>query len=166
MAETMNETQGDVYVRRDVFEARMDRMEMLLEKTVLEIKSYVDKSTGETKAYVEKAIGGLRDEVRSEVGSLRTEMQSEIGGLKKETGGLRAEIAEVKNEVKGLSARVQAVENTLSWWIGLFAILIALLAFATPIADSIKKIFKPSFTLDDIKNIVRAEIASQSGGGE
>ena len=166
MAETMNETQGDVYVRRDVFEARMDRMEMLLEKTVLEIKSYVDKLTGETKAYVEKAIGGLRDEVRSEVGSLRTEMQSEIGGLKKETGGLRAEIAEVKNEVKGLSARVQAVENTLSWWIGLFAILIALLAFATPIADSIKKIFKPSFTLDDIKNIVRAEIASQSGGGE
>ncbi|MBR1437615.1 MAG: hypothetical protein IJ587_03675 [Synergistaceae bacterium] len=48
----MAENQGDIYVRKDVFDARMDRMEMLLEKTTLEIKSYVDKAVGELRAEI------------------------------------------------------------------------------------------------------------------
>ena len=155
----MAETQGDIYVRRDVFEARMDRMEMLLEKTVLEIKSYVDKSTGETRTYVEKATADTRAYVEKTVSEIKAQAEKNGNDIKALT--VRVDALE-----KTLGARISAVESTLSWWIGLFAILIALLAFATPIADSIKKLFKPSFTLDDIKNIVRAEIASQSGGGE
>ena len=52
MAEIAKENQNDVYVRKDVFDARMDRMEMLLEKTTVEIKSYVDKAVGELKAEI------------------------------------------------------------------------------------------------------------------
>ena len=166
----MAESQEDIYVRRDVFEARMDRMEMLLEKTVLEIKSYVDKSTGETKAYVEKATADTRAYVEKATADTRAYVEKTVSEIKaqaeKNGNDIKALTVRVDALEKTLGARISAVESTLSWWIGLFAILIALLAFATPIADSIKKLFKPSFTLDDIKNIVRAEIASQSGGGE
>ena len=132
----MAESQGDVYVRRDVFEARMDRMEMLLEKTVLEIKSYVDKSTGETRIYVEKAIGGLIDEVKSEVGGLRAEMKSEVGGLK-------AEIVEVKNDVKVLTARVDSMRDVLYWGLALFGIILALATILPAILEYRKKLLNP-----------------------
>ncbi|MBR1657824.1 MAG: hypothetical protein IJ697_05085 [Synergistaceae bacterium] len=52
MAEMTAGNQNDIYVRKDVFDARMDRMEMLLEKTTLEIKSYVDKAVGELRAEI------------------------------------------------------------------------------------------------------------------
>ena len=134
----MAETQGDVYVRRDVFEALMDRMEMLLEKTVLEIKSYVDKSTGETRIYVEKAIGGLRDEMKSEI------------------GGLKAEIVEVKNDVKVLTARVDSMENVLYWGLGLFGIILALAALLPSIMEAARRFFKPSHIYEEMERIAES----------
>ena len=130
----MAESQEDIYVRRDVFEARMDRMEMLLEKTVLEIKSYVDKSTGETKVYVEKAVG---------------EMKSEIGGLK-------AEIVEVKNDVKVLTARVDSMENVLYWGLGLFGIILALAALLPSIMEAARRFFKPSHIYEEMERIAES----------
>ena len=153
----MAESQGDVYVRKDVFEARMDRMEMLLEKTVLEIKSYVDKSTGETKVYVEKSLAETKAYVEKSVADTQAYVEKAVGEMK-------ADIADVKNDVKFLTARVDAleqtlgaritaVENTLVWWIGIFAALIGLSAFVTPIASSIKKLFQPPITLEDMEQV-------------
>lgn len=142
----MAESQGDAYIRRDVFEARMDRMEMLLEKTVLEIKSYVDKSTGETRTYVEKSIGGLRDEVKSEIGGLRDEVKSE-------TGSLRAEIVELKNEVKVLTARVDSMENVLYWGLGLFGLILTLAALLPSILEAAKRFFKPAHFKEEMEKI-------------
>ena len=145
----MAENQGDIYVRRDVFEARMDRMEMLLEKTVIEIKAYVDKSTGETKTYVEKAIGGLRDEVKSEIGGLR----AEFGSLRAEFGSLRAEVVEVKNEVKVLTARVDSMENVLYWGLGLFGIILAVATLLPSILESVRRFIKPTHFKEEMEKI-------------
>lgn len=153
----MADTQGDAYVRRDVFEARMDRMEMLLEKTVLEIKSYVDKSTGETKTYVEKTTA----ETKEYVDNALTEIKTEIGGIKND---IRALTTRVDVLEQTLGARMGAVESTLSWWIALFAAIIALTTFLPPVLAFFKNVLKPPFTLEEIRSIVRAEIANQSGG--
>ena len=155
----MAESQGDAYIRRDVFEARMDRMEMLLEKTVLEIKSYVDKSTGETRVYVEKSTADTRAYVEKAL----TEIKAEIAEVKNDVKVLTARVDALEQT---LGARIHAVENTLVWWIALFAAIIALTAFLPPILAFFKNLFKPPFTIEDIRDIVRAEIASQSGGNE
>lgn len=175
----MAESQGDTYIRRDVFEARMDRMEMLLEKTVLEIKSYVDKSTGETRTYVEKAIGGLRDEVKSDIGNLKNEVKSDVANLRDEVksdianfknevksdianfkdevksdiGGLRAEIVELKNDVNVLTARVDSMENVLYWGLGLFGIILALGALLPSIFEATRKFFTPSNLNEEMEKI-------------
>ena len=131
----------DAYIRRDVFEARMDRMEMLLEKTVLEIKSYVDKSTGETRAYVEKSTADTRAYVEKAL----TE--------------IKAEIVEVKNDVRVLTARVDSMENVLYWGLGLFGIILALSTMLPTILEYTRKLFKLTPTLEDMERV--AETVSE-----
>ena len=114
MAETMNETQGDVYVRRDVFEARMDRMEELYSKTTSELR-------------------------------------------------------EVRNELQLVNAKFYSIgmfysAAIMAFWIVL-AVTVSTILLATA-SLALRRIFKPSLTLDNTKNIVRAETASQSGGGK
>ena len=144
----MAESQGDIYVRKDVFDARMDRMEMLLEKTVLEIKAYVDKSISETKSYVEKSV----DEIKAE--------------LRQNGNDIKALTVRVDALEQTLGARISAVENTLYWWIGLFAIFIAITAFFAPILAFFKKMFKPSVTIEDVERIVNTAIATHLSGGK
>ena len=140
----MADSQGDMYVRRDVFEARMDRMEMLLEKTVLEIKSYVDKSTGEIKTYVEKTTADTKTYVDNSL----TEIKSEIGEIKKDVKALTVRVDVLEQT---LGARMGAVENTLTWWIALFAAVIALTTLLPPILVFLREKFHPSVTVEDIK---------------
>ena len=155
----MAESQNDAYVRRDVFEARMDRMEMLLEKTVLEIKSYVDKSTGETRIYVEKAIGGLRDEVKSEISSLRDEVKSEISGL-------RAEVQRNGSDIRVLTARVDSLENVFYWGLSGFGIILASAVILPAIIGFLKKVFQPSVTIEEIQRLIDTAITTRLSGGE
>ncbi len=133
----MAESQGDIYVRKDVFDARMDRLEMLLEKTVLEIKTYVDKSTGETRAYVEKAVGELK-----------------------------AEVIKTGNDVQVLTARVDSMENVLYWGLGLFGIILALAALLPSILEAAKRLFKPSVTIEQVKQLIDTAIANHLSGGK
>lgn len=60
-----------VYVRQDVFNARMDRMEMLLEKTITEIKADNEKSRTELKAEI-KMLDERINSVNARVDSVQT----------------------------------------------------------------------------------------------
>ena len=71
MAEIATENQNDVYVRKDVFDARMDRMEMLLEKTITEIKADNEKSRTELKAEI-KMLDERINSVNARVDSVQT----------------------------------------------------------------------------------------------
>ena len=60
-----------VYVRQDVFNARMDRMEMLLEKTITEIKADNEKSRTELKSEI-KMLDERINSVNARVDSVQT----------------------------------------------------------------------------------------------
>ena len=134
---SMAETQGDIYVRKHVFDARMDRLEMLLEKTTVEIKAYVDKAVGEIKAE-------------------NAQFKSEI----------RAEIGEVRNDIRVLTARVASLENVFYWGLGGFAVILASAVIIPSIVGFLKKIFQPSVTLEDVERIVNTAIANHLSGGK
>ena len=139
------------YVRKEVFDARMDRMEMLLEKTVLEIKSYVEKTTGETKAYVEKTTAETKAYVEQA------------------TGEIKAEIIELRNEIKVLNTRVDSLEYVIGWGIGGFAVILALAAIIPAFVAFIKKLFKPSVTFEDVERMINessARLIAELRGGQ
>ena len=71
---------GAEYVRKDVFDARMDRMEMLMEKTLTEIKADNEK---------------LRSEMNTAISDLRSEMKvldSRIDGLNMRVDALQTTV--------------------------------------------------------------------------
>ena len=144
-------SEANDYVRKEVFDARMDRMEMLLEKTVLEIKSYVEKTTGETKAYVEKTTAETKSYVEQA------------------TGEIKAEIVELRNEIKVLNTRVASLEYVIGWGIGVFAVILALAAIIPAFVAFIKKLFKPSVTFEDVERIINessARLIAELRGGQ
>ena len=144
----MAETQGDIYVRKDVFDARMDRLEMLLEKTTVEIKSYVDNSMAEIKTYVDKSTGETKSYVEKAVGEIK------------------AEVIQNGNDIRVLTARVDSLEHVVYWGIGGFGIILASAVLLPAILGFLKKLFQPSVTLEDVERIVNAAIANHLSGGK
>ena len=131
---------ADEYVKKEVFDARMDRMEALLEKTLIEMKADNEK-------------------LRSEVNTAIVGMRSDNEKLRSE---LKAEILEVKGNINVLSTRMDGMDariGDLQTVVILgFAIIGFVLAFATvapTILESIKKFRKPQFTMEDVENAIK-----------
>ena len=179
MAETTNITPENVYVRQDVFNARMDRLEILIEKNGTELKAYVDNAVNgvkaETTAAINSAVNSLRAETSAAINSLETKtneaingVRAEINGVKADVNGLRAEIRYVGNEVSVLTARINSLENVVYWGLGGFGIILALAAILPTIIEHLRKVFAPSVTLEDVERIVNAAIsrhlANRAGG--
>ncbi|MBR1672202.1 MAG: DUF1640 domain-containing protein [Fretibacterium sp.] len=86
---------ADEYVRKEIFDARMDRMEALLEKTLIEMKSEVNQLRTEM------------NQLRTEMNQLRTEVKADIGQLRAD---VRAEISDIRGDVRALSAHIESLE--------------------------------------------------------
>lgn len=165
MAETTNTNTENVYVRQDVFNARMDRLEILIEKNGTELKAYVDNAVNgvkaETSAAINSAVNSLRAETSAAINSLETKTNEAISGL-------RAEIRYVGNEVSVLAARINSLENVVYWGLGGFGIILALAAILPTIVEHLRKVFAPSVTVEDVERIVNAAIskylANSTGG--
>ena len=179
MPETINISPENVYVRQDVFNARMDRLEILIEKNGTELKAYVDNALNgvkaETNAAINSAVNGLKAETSVAINSLEAKtneaikgVKAEINGVRAEMNGLKAEIRYVGNEMSVLTARVNSLENVVYWGLGGFGIILAVAAILPTIVEHLRKVFAPSVTVEDVERIVNAAISrhfANSAGG-
>ncbi len=157
MPETINISPENVYVRQDVFNARMDRLEILIEKNGTELKAYVDNALNGVKGDMQN----LRTELKGDVQSLRTELNDFRTEMKGDIQNLRA-------EVRVLEGHVDNAINVVYWGIGGFAVILAAAVFLPAIIGFLKKIFVPSVTVEDVERIVNAAISrhfTNSAGG-
>ncbi len=172
MTETTNTNTENVYVRQDVFNARMDRLEILIEKNGTELKAYVDNAINGVKAENSAAINSAVSGLRTEFNAFRKETNEALNSLEAKTNeaisGVRAEIRYVGNEVSVLAARVNSLENVVYWGLGGFGIILALAAILPTIVEHLRKVFAPSVTVEDVERIVNAAIskhlANSTGG--
>ena len=172
MAETTNTNTENVYVRQDVFNARMDRLEILIEKNGTELKAYVDNAINGVKAENSAAINSAVSGLRTEFNAFRKETNEALNSLEAKTNeaisGVRAEIRYVGNEVSVLAARVNSLENVVYWGLGGFGIILALAEILPTIVEHLRKVFAPSVTVEDVERIVNAAIskylANSTGG--
>ena len=118
----------DVYLRRDVFEAKMDAL-------MAEIRLGNEQ---------------LRNELRSEIQSVKTELHSEIQEVKNE---LQTEIQGLSSKIDVLDERTRGTERTVYWGLAFFGIFIVLVSFAPGIAEFIKTLRKPQLTIEDVEKI-------------
>ena len=122
----------NVFIRKDVFDARMDRMEMLLEKNLTEVRAENEK---------------FRSEMRAENEKFRTE--------------IKAEIKDLDGRINSVSRQVDVMQTTISWGFACLTIIIALVTFAPSLLDFRKKLRKPSVSvpLDEVQDMINSAIA-------
>ena len=129
------------YVRKDVFDARMDRMEMLMEKTLMEMKTDNEKLRSEVSAAI--------SEMKADNEKLRSEMNQKFGSL-------QTEIRVFDARMDGLVSRIDGIQTTVYWG---FAIVAIVIAFLPTIQDWRRMFRRPAFTLEDIQQRIDTAIA-------
>ena len=149
----------NIFIRKDVFEARMDRMEMLLEKTLTEMRADNERFRAEIKADNEK----LRTELKTDMNNLRTELKTDISSLSSKTQeeiqGLHTEIRVVDERVNSLTTRVDTLQTTVYWGFALLTLFLGLTTFAPALLEFIKSLRKPSITANEIQTMIDVSIA-------
>ena len=151
MAETASSNMSD-YVRADVFNARMDRLEAIMEKHVLEMRADNERLRSETRADIEK----LRSETKAGIEKLSNETKAGIEDLRSET---MTENTSLNGEIRVISARLDSLETTVYWGFAIIAFILAFSAFVPAITEFFRSLRKPSVTLEDVERIVNAAIS-------
>ena len=139
----------DVYLRRDVFEARMDAFEAKMNAFEIKMNAFVQQIQLENEKF--------RTEIKSEIQGVKSELQSEIKNVKSD---LQSEIQNVKSDLREQIARIdERTGNTLHvvyWILASLAVIIALPSVQKLLIwwyDS-KKRSAQSVTLDDVKKLL------------
>ena len=171
----------NVFIRKDVFDARMDRMEMLLEKNLTEVRAENEKFRSEMRAENEKFRSEMkaenekfRSDMKTENEKFRSEMRAEnekfrseiIGGNEKFHTEIRAEIKVLDERINSVGAKVDSMQTTISWGFAFLTIIIALVTFAPSLLDFRKKLRKPSVasvSIDEIQEMINSSIAKAMG---
>ena len=157
----------DVYLRRDVFEARMDAFEAKMNVFEIKMDAFVQQIQLENEKF--------RTEIKSEIQGVKSELQSEIKNVKSDLQGVKSELqSEIKNVKSDLQSEIQNVKsdlreqiaridertgNTLHvvyWILASLAVIIALPSVQKLLIwwyDS-KKRSAQSVTLDDVKKLL------------
>ncbi|MBQ3627381.1 MAG: hypothetical protein II948_11660 [Synergistaceae bacterium] len=129
---------GSDYVRQDVFDAHMRRiderfnsMEILIDKKLTELRADLD--------------------VRFE------KIESRFAQVESRFAQVESRFAQVNSRFDAVDTRLHNVETNIYWGFGFFALILAFLTFS-PVVKALQNLFKPAVTLEDVERIVQAAI--------
>ncbi len=96
-------------------------------------------------------------------------LEEMIGKTASEVREMRKEIREVRNELQSINAKFNSIgmfysAGLLAFWV-ILAITISTILLAAA-ANTIRKRFQPSITLEDVERIVNTAIANHLSGGK
>ncbi len=136
---------GDIYVRQDVFDAKMEALFSRLERKI------------------DTAISDLRNEMNTAIGDLKNEVNTSIDSIKSEITSLKTENGEIRGEIKALSARIDGLDKRMDSTNTFLYYLLVLLA-ALIILPPVSRWFEAqkeakNFTLDDVRKLIAEEIS-------
>lgn len=135
------------FVRKDIFDARMDRMEALLEKTLFEIKADNEK---------------LRSEVNTAVSQMKADNEKLRSEMRENNLRLEAKIEAQSIRINSLDTRLDTLQTSVYWGFAVLTVAIGCISLLPAIGDFLKNFRKPSVTLDDVKAVVNEALGQNS----
>ena len=90
------------YITVELFNARMERLEAIIERNL---------------AITRADIAEFKSEIKAEISGVRSELKADIANVRSE---LKAEIADVRSEVRIQSTRIDNLVHWNYWFIALF----------------------------------------------
>ncbi|MBQ6972621.1 MAG: hypothetical protein IJP86_09750 [Synergistaceae bacterium] len=175
----------DVYVRKDVFEAYMhrvdDKLDMILglireqreehKAQITELKDEIKGIREENKAQITELkdeIKAIREENKAQITELREELKDEIKGIRdeqtaqrKDINALSNRVSELTGRIEGLDARLGDLRNDIYLGLVILGIIVGL--------PAVQKIFqsiadrKPSLTIEDVRRLIEENNMKLSG---
>lgn len=139
-------TSSDVYLRQDVFEAKMDAF-------MAEIRLMNEQTRTE-----------LRKEIQDTKAELRKEIQDTKAELNEKIQANSTAILQTNARIDVTNARLESLITMVYWGIALLGLLISLVAVVPSIVQSHKS-SKPSFTIEDVERLIDAKIQAKNAQG-
>ncbi|MBQ3763458.1 MAG: hypothetical protein II869_00620 [Synergistaceae bacterium] len=129
-------TSNDVYLRQDVFEAKMDAF-------MAEIRLMNEQT---------------RSELRKEIQDTKTELNEKIQAN-------TTAIQQTNARIDVTNARLESLITMVYWGIALLGILITLAAVAPSIVQVLKGFSKSKITLEDVERLIDAKLQAKNAQG-
>ena len=127
---------NDVYLRQDVFEAKMDAF-------MAEIRLMNEQT---------------RSELRKEIQDTKTELNEKIQAN-------TTAIQQTNARIDVTNARLESLITMVYWGIALLGILITLAAVAPSIVQVLKGFSKSKITLEDVERLIDAKLQAKNAQG-
>ena len=115
----------DIYVRQDVFDAKMEALFNRMDKNLAEFKAIANEIKGDVKA-----------------------LDAKLTSFENNTD---IRFATLENNI---NARLNSVENNVTWWIGGFTLFLTALGIIPLAIKLFEKIRVPSITLEDVMRLI------------
>ena len=122
----------NVYVRQDVFDAKMEAL--------------FERLHGE--------IVGMKSEVKAEIGGIKEEIGEIKGDIKALSERVDGNFAALSGKISGMDYKIDALQTVVYWGLGILSFLVASFVLAPIVGSIVQNLRKPSFTLDDVKRLI------------
>ena len=144
-------TSNDVYLRQDIFEAKMDAF-------MAEIKLMNEQ----TRTELRKEIQDTKSELRKEIQDTKSELNAKIQANATAIQELKADIQATNSRIDVTNTRLDDLYTMVYWGLALMAIIITFAALAPSLLQVVKGLFQPRFTLEDIERIIDAKLSNKT----
>ena len=165
----------DIYVRQDVFDAKMEALfERLhgeivvlserMEKNFVTLSERIDKNFVTLSERIDKNFATLSERIDKNYATLSERIDGNYVALSERMDG---NYASLSRRIDGLEKRVEDTNTFLYYLLVLFGAML-ILPFVSKWLDSKKEVLKkePSFTLDDVKQLIANAIAEAQLSGK
>ncbi|MBR1437773.1 MAG: hypothetical protein IJ587_04475 [Synergistaceae bacterium] len=144
-------TSNDVYLRQDIFEAKMDAF-------IAEIKLMNEQ----TRTELRKEIQDTKSELKKEIQDTKSELNAKIQANATAIQELKADIQATNSRIDVTNTRLDDLYTMVYWGLALMAIIITFAALAPSLLQVVKGLFQPRFTLEDIERIIDAKLSNKT----
>ncbi len=154
---TSSDIHEGVYLRQDVFEAKMDAFMAEIRLMNQQLKSELKQEIQSVKEELHKEIQDTKAELRKEIQDTKAELRKEIQA---NTTAIQANSA----AIQATNARLDELKTAVYWGIGLLGLLITLAAAAPYIVKVLQSINipKPALTIEDVERLIDAKLQARN----
>ena len=147
--ENLNSTE---YVRRDVFDAKMEVFFERFQNQINEGFNRLDRKIEDVRTELNQKIDDVHNELTQKIDGVRTELTQKIDGVRSD---LNQKIDGVDRKVDILTARVDVLETVIYWALAFMGIILASTVLLPVIIEFYKRIQTPILSREEIKALIR-----------
>ena len=147
----------DIYLRKDVFEAKMEAFMAEIRLGNAEIKKDIELLDKKFEAKFDQ----LDRKIDSKIDQLDQKFEAKFDQL---ANRLEDRIAIVNTRIDDLHARISSVQMSVyfGFTMLMLALLVMFIVFAPSIADFLKNLRKPSVSFEDVERLINQAIKPKS----